>query len=106
MNEFSPLHDVHLLEAVLDEVLHSLHVVVGDLLDLLHLCSILRGHVPVDVSESLEFRAVETGKLRERNLAESDEIFDLYAYAVSDERIFAEVFSKWFSLTRVASVDR
>ena len=106
MNEFSPLHDIHLLEAVLDEVLHSLHIVVGDLLDLLYLGCILRCHVPVDVSESLELRVVEIGQLREWNLAECDEIFDLYADAVSDERIFAEVFSKWFSLTRVASVDR
>ena len=106
MHELSPFHDVHLLEAVLDEVLHCLHVMVGHLLDLLDLCSILRCHVPVDVSQSLEFRRVEISKLRQRNLAEGDKVFDLYPDTVFDECIFAEIFSKWLCLTRIASVDR
>ena len=54
MNEFTPLQDVHFLEAVLDEVLYGLYIVVCYLFDFLDLCSILRGHVPVDVSECLE----------------------------------------------------
>lgn len=106
MNELTPFHDVHFLETVLDEVLYSLYVVVGDLLDFLHLGRILRSHVPVDVPEGFVFRAVEIGQLRKRDFAECDEIFYLDADTVLDESVFAEIFSEGFGLTRVASVDR
>ena len=69
MDEFAPFHDVHFLEAVLYEVLDSLHVVVGHLFDVLHLCRIFRCHVPVDVPECLELRGIEIGELRQRNAA-------------------------------------
>ena len=106
MYELTPLDDVHLLEAVLDEVLYSLHVMVGHLLDFLHLGCILGCHVPVDVPECLKLRVVEIRELRKWNFAQCDEILDLHADAVLDERVLAEVFSKWFCLTRIASIDR
>ena len=106
MDEFAPFEDIHLLEAVLDEILHRLYVVVCHLLDFLHLGSILRSHVPVDVSECFKFRVVEIRKLWQRNLTKCDEILDFAAAAVLDQCVFAEVLSKWFSLTRIASVDR
>ena len=106
MYELTPPDDVHLLEAVLDEVLDSLYVVVGHLLDLLHLGCILRCHIPVDVPERLKLRVVEVRELRKRNLAQCDEVLDLHADAIPDECVLAEIFSKWFCLTRIASVDR
>ena len=106
MYELAPLHDVHLLESVLDIVLDSLYIVVCDLFDFLHLGCILWSHGSVDVSESFELAAVEIRELWKRNPAKSDEIFDLDAYAVLDEGVFAEIFSKRFCLTRVSAVDR
>ena len=49
---------------------------------------------------------VKVCELRKRNLAECDEVLDFYADTVLDEGVFTELFSKWFSLTRIASVDR
>ena len=106
MYELTPFHDLHLLETVLDIVLYSLYVMICDLLDLLHLGSILRSHCSIDVSEGFEFAAVKICELRKRNLAKSNEIFDFDTHAVLDECVLAEIFSKRFCLTGISSVDR
>ena len=93
MNEFAPFHYVKLLEAVLDEILYGLYIMVGHLFYFLDLGGIFRSHVPVDVPQCLEEGSVEVGKLRKRNPAEGDEVLDLHTHPVSDERIFAEIFS-------------
>ena len=99
MNEFSPLHDVHFLETVFDEVFYCLYVVICNLFDLFDLCSILWSHVSVDVSELFESTVVKISQLWKWNLAECDEVFDFDAYAILDKCVFAEIFSKWFCLT-------
>ena len=106
MYKLAPLQDVHLLETVLDVVLDSLDVVICHFLDFLHFGCILRSHSPVDVSERFKLGAVEICKLWKRNPAQSDEILDLYADAILDECVLAEIFSKRFCLTRVSSVNR
>ena len=54
MHELAPSDDVHLLETILDEIFHSLDIVIGHLLYFLHLGCIFRCHIPVDVSECFE----------------------------------------------------
>ena len=45
-------------------------------------------------------------ELRERYLAQSDEIFDLDPDTILDKRVLAEIFSKWLCLTGIASINR
>ena len=56
----------NLVEFFLDEVLDSLDVVVGHLLDVLHTLSLGRGEVAIDVAKPLKQAMVEIFQLRQR----------------------------------------
>ena len=60
MNEFLVIFKVaNFVEFLLDEVLHSLHVVIGHLLDVLHTLRISLREVAIDVAQTFEEALVE-----------------------------------------------
>ena len=77
----------NLVEFLLDEVLYSLHVVVGHLLDVLHALCVLLVEVEIDAAQCFKQGVVEVLELRQWQLAQCNEIFDFYAHSVTDECI-------------------
>ena len=69
MHELGPFLQTHLLEPALDEILHSLDVVVGDRLDFLDLHCLLRCQILVNQAHLRKFIPVDVRQLRERNFA-------------------------------------
>ena len=94
------------VEFLLDEIFHGLHVVVGGLLDFLDACGVCFREVAVDVAERVEAAVVEVLQLRQRQLAERDEVFNLHAHPVTDEGILREIFCQQPGLVPVSPVDR
>ena len=80
-----------LVKLLLDEVLHSLHVVVGHALDLLHASCISLRELLVDATQVGEQSLVNTLQLGQGKLAKHDKILDFNTYAVADERILREI---------------
>lgn len=64
MDEFLILRQPHGVEALFDEVFHSLDVVVGGLFDFLDLRCVLDGKVSVYLPQGCEHRPVDAGELR------------------------------------------
>ena len=94
------------VETVLDEILDSLDVVVGGLLDLLHLQGVFDGETAVYVAKVVEQRLVETFQLGQGQVAQRDEIFDFYSYAIPYEGEFRKISAKGLSLQVITSVNR
>ena len=86
------------VELLLDEVLHSLDIVVGDALDILHALGILLREVLVDGAQSGEMFFGECCELRQWQFAEEDEIFDFDPHAVADECEFRKELVECFGL--------
>ena len=82
------VESAYLVEFLLDEVFHRLHVVVGHLLDVLHALGLLLSEVAVDVAQAFEQLVVEPHQLGQGKLAQRDEVFYLHSHAVTDEGIF------------------
>lgn len=97
MDEFLILRQPHGVEALFDEVFHSLDVVVGGLFDFLDLRCVLDGKVSVYLPQGCEHRPVDAGELRQRKFAQSDEILHFDAHPVADKGIFRKIFVKTFA---------
>ena len=82
------LQTADFVKLLFDEIFHSLHVVVGHRLDFLHATGISLRESDVNVAQTPEQCMVETYQLRQRQLAQSDEVLDFHAYPVTDKRIF------------------
>ncbi len=93
---------VHLL---FDEVFDGLHVVVRRGLDLLHAGCVGLGEVAVYGPQVVEACRIEIGQLRQRQLAQGDEIFHLDTYAVADQCLFGEIGGQRLGSLAVAAVD-
>ena len=106
MHELGPFLETELLETALDEILDRLHVVIRGLLDLLHLCGLLRSQVLINLAHCREERIVHIGELRQRNPAQSDVILDFHTDPVTDQRIFTEIRPESLCLGCISSVDR
>ena len=76
------------VEALLEEVFHGLHVVVGHGLDVFHALRVGLGEVAVDVAQLAELGAVNPLELGQRNFAQGDEILHLHIHAVANEGVF------------------
>ena len=92
---------IHLL---LDDVFDGLYVVVGDGLDLLDTQRVGLGEVGVEPAQVGEAGVVDALKLRQRQLAQGDEVFDLDADAVADQCRFRKIICKFFRFVTVAPV--
>jgi hypothetical protein len=75
----------------LDEVLHSFHVVVGHLLNVLHALGILLGKVTIDVAQGLKETVVYGLQLWQRQFAEGNEILDFYAHTIAYQCVLGKV---------------
>ena len=84
MNEFLVFCKAKAIKTFLQEVLHSLHVVVGYAFYLLDMRGLGHTEVAIYVAHWLEHRMVDIAQLRQRNLGEGNEIFHLYLNAISD----------------------
>ena len=73
----------YLVELLLDIILHSLHVVIGHLLNVLHPLSIGRCELAIDVTKTFKEAMVEILKCRQWQLTKSDKIFYFNAYAIT-----------------------
>ena len=79
---------VHFL---LDDVFDGLYVVVGHRLDLLHALGVGGREIEVQGAQGGEFRAVDAGQLRQRQLREGDEVLHFDADAVADEGLLRKI---------------
>ena len=93
---------IHLL---LEDVLDGLDVVVGDRLNLLHALDVGRREVAVEGAQRVELRVVNLRKLRQRKLAQRDEVLHLDADAVPDECLLRKIIGQFFRYITVAAVD-
>ena len=111
MDELLEVSQTHLVEPAFEEIFHSLHVVVGDLLYVLDSLCVVVGEVAVDVAQRLgvvsHTLAVICFPLTafHQFCGESDEILHLYADAVFYQCPFGEVTGQGLTLGAVASVD-
>ena len=85
MHELTVTAQTHGIELLLEQVLDSLHIVVGDTLDLLHVLGILHVKRRVEVAQRVVCRLGDITQLRQRKPAQGDEILDLDIYAVADK---------------------
>ena len=93
------------VELLLDEVLHSLHVVVRHHFDVLNTLGILLREVAIDVAKLL----VADGnilQLRKGQMRECDEIFHFNADTIANQSILRKVRSQGFSLSSVTPINR
>ena len=93
----------HLINLLLDEILHGLHVVVRHLLDVLHALCISLGEVLIDGTQ-FRCHTLYIKQLEERG--QGNEILNLYPHTVSDQGILREIRSKAVGLSPVSAVDR
>ena len=71
-------------ESVFDEIFHGFYVVVGHFFGFFDPKGIFGREVSVNVTQTFEYIRVDGCKLRQRNLAKCNEIFNFYQYAVFD----------------------
>ena len=82
------LETTNLIEFFLDEVLDSLHIMVGHLLDVLHTLCFCGSEVAIDIAELVEQFMVEIFQLRQRQFTKGDEILYLDTHTIPNQRIF------------------
>ena len=104
MNKLRPLVESHLMEMSLYEILHSLHVVIRGFLDFLHLHSLFRREIQIDVTHHAELFMIHVSELRQRYFAKRDKILDLHTDTVSYKGKFAEIRPERFRFGSVAAV--
>ena len=75
------------LQFLLQEILHSLHVVVGDALNLLNVESIFHRELGVKLAQLIISRLGNTCQLWQWNLAQSDKILNLDTHTVANQSI-------------------
>ncbi len=113
MDELLPTGYSKSLEVVFDEIFNGLDIVVGDLLDVLHFLGVFRSHrliEPTQAGEQLfashSSTFTEISELRQRNLAQGDEIFHLHTYTVANQGELAEVLSQRCGFGSIATINR
>ena len=79
------------VELLLEEIFDGFDVVVGDRFDLLDARGVGEREVFVNRAQRVENAVVDSGELRQRNFAQSDEIFDLDAHAVAYQSEFRKI---------------
>ena len=77
----------YLIKLFLDEILHSLDIMVGGLLYFLDAGGILFRKLTVNVTQRFEQSMTEVCQLWERQLAKGNEIFDFNTHSITDECI-------------------
>ena len=82
---------VQCVNLLLDEILHSLHVVVGNLLDILHALGILLCEVAIDVAQGLKEVVVYHLQLGQWQFTKGNEILDFYAHTIAYQCILRKV---------------
>ena len=97
------LKTAHGVKLLLDEVFHSLHVVIGHLLDVLHPLCISRCKLTIDVTQLVEACMIDILQLRQRQFTKSDEILDFHTYAIPDEGILREIRGQGFGFTSITA---
>ena len=99
------IQTANLVELFLDEILHGLYVVVSNALYVLHALGISLGEVAVNVAQSL-CRCGKTLQLGQRQFAQSDEILNLYSYAVLNKCVLRKITGQRLGLATVTSINR
>ncbi len=79
---------VQRVNLLLDEVLHSFHVVVGHLLNILDTLGISLCEVAVDVTQRFKKVMVKISQLRQGQFTQRDEILNLNTHPIAYQRIF------------------
>ena len=92
---------VHLL---LDDVFDGLDVVVRHRLDLLDALRVGFREVRVERAQGFGLRPVDARELRQRELAQGDEILHFDADAVADQCLFRKIIGEFFRFVPVAPV--
>ena len=88
MDEFLiGIQSAYLVEFLLNEIFHSLDVMIGHSLDILYALCTRLVEVGVDASQPCEQRMIERCQLRQRELAQGYEILYFHAHSVADECI-------------------
>ena len=107
MDELLEVSEAHLVELPLEEILHSLDIMVGHLLDVLDGLGVGVGEVTVNVAQSLSLGG-HAGQLRTQRLeavGEGDEILHLHADTVFYQRPFGEILGQGLAFGTIAPVD-
>ena len=88
MNKLLVLFEAtHHIKFLLDEILHSFHVVIRHLLDVLHPLGISRRKLTIDVTKLIEQSMINCLQLRQRQFTKRNEILYFYTYAIPDKGI-------------------
>ena len=91
---------------LLNEILDSLDVVVGHLLDVLHTLGVLDRELTIDVTQGFKQAVVEILKLGKRELAERNKVFDFYTHTITYQGVFREIVCQSIGLTTIAAINR
>ena len=102
---FVSIESANLVKFLFDEVLHSLHIVVGDLLDVFHALGTNLVKVAIDGAKLGEQGMVEIGKLRQRQLTQGDEILYFHTHTVAYECILRKIVGQRLGLSSVTAID-
>ncbi len=94
------------VELLLDEIFHSLDVVIGHRLYLLHAGSLLHGELAVDAANHLLVDFAERRQLRQPEFGEGYEVLNFDTHTVFYQRIFREKLVETLTLRAVAAIDR
>ena len=94
----------NLIKTLLDKVLYSLHIVVGYFLDILYATCIIGGKLLIYCTQTGKYRTVNTGKLRQRYLTQSDKILYLYKHTIFHKCILREIIGQWIGFSSVTAI--
>ena len=104
MYELAVFLNAKFLELILDEVLHSLYIMVGNLLNILNLLCILAREVLVDGPQFCKICCRETLQLLQRKLAKGNEILNFNPYPIFYKSVLRKVLAQIFNLFAVSSI--
>ena len=105
MNEFAQMAQFQRIEAVFQEILHRLYVVVGAAFQCLDLFRIGQAEVFKNAVQFVDLVIFEAGELRQAVLAKGYKVLNFNKNAIPDQRIFAEISGEFFGMRGVAPVD-
>ena len=106
MDELLVFGKLQRIPFLLQKIFHRLDIVVGGLLNLLHMPRILHRKVRIDAAQLREQGDIHPLQFRQRPFAQRDEILNLHQHPRTDECIFRKVFRKRPRLPVIASVYR
>ena len=92
------------IELLLEEILHSFHVMIGHLLYGFHSGSIGLTEVLIDSTQTREQLLRKRCQLGEGQLAQSNKILHLHSNAVTYQSILGEISSQRFSLSTITAI--